>query len=277
MFPSRPGLSRQGITVFQRGLALFDNFLAPGEFSADTSMMVSTLSQVEMVSAQDFAKSMAMLDEVFDAVSEPLQLLRSRSLAYYRKLVREKPFDKGLLTGTREAKEIHYLFFTATSWQQVLRAFDMISFATREPKVSSKVGDSSPLTLPDPDKEMETKMSLFEFFETIVLETVTKANHHPEVIKASKGMRAKIQKKQILRLMADATEVFADAAFPEAKSVVDHIADAGTKMMLMDAPKRPNEQVADPTPSPTTTTHEATEEMTPDGHAETRPSLKDDT
>ena len=231
-----------------------------------------------MVSAQDFARSMAMLDEVFDAVSEPLQLLRSRSLAHYRKLVREKPFDKSLLAGTREAKEIYYLFFTATSWQQVLRAFDMISFAIREPKISSKVSDSSSATLPDPDKEMETKMILFEFFETIVLDTVTKANDHGEVIKASKGMRAKIQKKQILRLMADATEVFADAAFPEAKSVVDHIADAGNKMLLLDAPKRPNEQqTGHPTSSPTPPMHEAVDEMNSDVSGDVPPPLESDT
>ena len=220
-----------------------------------------------MLSAQDFARSMAMLDEVFDAVSEPLQLLRSRSLAYYRKLVREKPFDKSLLAGTREAKEIYYLFFTATSWQQVLRAFDMISFAIREPKISSKVSDSSPATLPDPDKETETNMILFEFFETIVLDTVTKANDHPEVIKG-----AKIQKKQILRLMAVATEVFADAAFPKAKSVVDHIADAGNKMLLLD-----EQQTGHPTSSPTPPMHEAVDEMNPDVSGNVPPPLESDT
>jgi len=59
-----------------------DDFMGPVDNSGETQMMISTLSQIKTVSAQDFARAKASLDEVFGAVQEPLQLLRSRSLAH---------------------------------------------------------------------------------------------------------------------------------------------------------------------------------------------------
>jgi hypothetical protein len=231
------------VTAARGGLWVYDSYL--GEHSSESSAykLSSNMSQIDTISAYDFASSMMIIEDSFGFMPHALQNIVSRSFGIYRTKVVERRLDAAILKGHIEAKKCYSAFIKANSWKMVVNAMDSCSNEgdrgdvddmfligrmrkeTSPPKIELSAEDKQEVEL-----TIDLKMEILLHFENIIQETIKKANETDKIKLASDGVRNKLQSKKMVKAMISIIDAFETANPSRIMKVLGSVVDEAKQL-----------------------------------------------